>query len=107
MSSDFFFHLKIPREHVILHDRFGDTINTASRMESHGEADRIHVSEATFSLVEKDHPGQFSFQARGQIDIKVPVYTEIERTGSRFNDLLKFRFFFLIYRAKERFLHSG
>jgi adenylate cyclase len=47
-------------------DLWGDTVNTASRMESHGQADRVHVSEATFKLLE----GQFTFEARGPLPIK-------------------------------------
>jgi class 3 adenylate cyclase len=47
-------------------DLWGDTVNTASRMESHGLPDRVHVSEATFKLLE----GQFAFEARGPMPIK-------------------------------------
>ncbi|TAE21485.1 MAG: hypothetical protein EAZ92_16955 [Candidatus Kapaibacterium sp.] len=48
------------------YDLWGDTVNTASRMESHGEAGKIHVSEEVRSaLTEK-----FSFEARGAIEIK-------------------------------------
>jgi class 3 adenylate cyclase len=34
-------------------DVFGDTINTASRIESTGEPDRIHLSKETAALLEK------------------------------------------------------
>lgn len=48
---------------------FGDTVNTASRMESSGEAFKIHVSEATKKLL--DRLGGYTFQERGLTPIKV------------------------------------
>ncbi|XP_055339435.1 guanylate cyclase 32E-like isoform X3 [Paramacrobiotus metropolitanus] len=48
---------------------FGDTINTCSRMESHGEEGRIHLSEATSQLVNEGQ--EFLLIARGGITIKV------------------------------------
>jgi class 3 adenylate cyclase len=50
----------------ISYDLWGDTVNTASRMESHGEPGRIHVSEAVYQQLQQ----QFIFQERGSIDIK-------------------------------------
>lgn len=47
-------------------DVWGDTVNTASRMESHGEAGRIQVSQACHDLL-ADH---FRLTARGMIDVK-------------------------------------
>ena len=48
------------------YDLWGDTVNTASRMESHGEAGRPHMTEAT-----RQRLGQpFLFEARGAIEIK-------------------------------------
>ena len=41
-------------------------MNTASRMESHGEPGRVQISEATFELVRDE----FACEARGDIDIK-------------------------------------
>ncbi|XP_076580298.1 guanylate cyclase soluble subunit beta-2-like [Chaetodon auriga] len=46
---------------------FGDTVNTASRMESHGVPDHIHLSTSTYSEL-KD--AGFSIQKRGQIEVK-------------------------------------
>jgi len=49
-----------------IYDLWGDTVNTASRMESHGLPNRVHLSEATAELV-KDH---YELEPRGEIDIK-------------------------------------
>ncbi len=48
------------------YDLWGDTVNTASRMESHGEAGKIHVSET----VQRALASTFSFEARGTMEIK-------------------------------------
>jgi guanylate cyclase len=47
-------------------DIWGDPVNTASRMESHGVAGRIQVTDATYELL-KD---EFAFEPRGTIDVK-------------------------------------
>ena len=48
------------------YDLWGDTVNTASRMESHGEAGRPHMTEATRQRL----AAPFLFEARGAIEIK-------------------------------------
>ena len=47
-------------------DIWGDTVNTASRMESHGEPGKIHLSGVTYDLL-KD---KYNFSSRGKIKIK-------------------------------------
>jgi adenylate cyclase len=49
-----------------VYDIWGDTINTASRMESHGIPGQIHVSEQTFELLRD----KYFFVERGIIDVK-------------------------------------
>ena len=49
-----------------VYDVWGDTVNTASRMESHGEPGRIQVSEATQQRLE----GRFGLEPRGTIEVK-------------------------------------
>ena len=48
------------------YDLWGDTVNVASRMESHGQAGTIQVSEATFRLIRH----AFQCEPRGCIHVK-------------------------------------
>jgi adenylate cyclase len=50
------------------YDIWGDTVNTASRMESHGEVGEVNISQATYELIKDD--SQFSFEHRGKISAK-------------------------------------
>jgi class 3 adenylate cyclase len=49
-----------------IYDVWGDTVNTASRMESHGRPDRIHVTEAVYERLRD----RYAFEARGTVEIK-------------------------------------
>jgi class 3 adenylate cyclase len=48
------------------YDIWGDTVNTAARMEQQGQAGKINISESTYKLVLED----FSFNRRGMIAAK-------------------------------------
>ncbi|MBX2930538.1 MAG: tetratricopeptide repeat protein [Chitinophagaceae bacterium] len=48
------------------YDIWGDTVNTAARMESSGEAGKINISAKTYQLIKDD----FEFEYRGKIDAK-------------------------------------
>ena len=50
------------------YDIWGDTVNTASRMESSGAIGKVNISQATYELL-KDDP-QFRFESRGKVDVK-------------------------------------
>jgi class 3 adenylate cyclase len=50
------------------YDIWGDTVNTASRMESSGEVGKVNISETTYQLI-KDLP-EFTFEKRGKIQAK-------------------------------------
>jgi len=48
------------------YDVWGDTVNVASRMESHGQPGRVHVTASTYALI-KD---EFVCEPRGSIEVK-------------------------------------
>jgi len=48
------------------YDLWGDAVNTASRMESHGEAGQVHITQATYELLRDE----FECMPRGTIEIK-------------------------------------
>ena len=52
--------------HKFSYDLWGDTVNTASRMESHGVAGGIQVSRSTFERLQ----GKYVLAARGVVEIK-------------------------------------
>ncbi len=48
------------------YDLWGETVNTASRMESHGAPGRIQVSEATRAILDD----RYDFESRGAVSVK-------------------------------------
>lgn len=50
------------------YDIWGDTVNTASRMESSGEVGKVNISQTTYELLKDE--SQFSFESRGKIKAK-------------------------------------
>jgi len=50
------------------YDVWGDTVNTANRMEANGAAGRVNISDTTYSIL-RDDPA-FSFEARNKIPVK-------------------------------------
>ena len=56
---------------------FGETINLASRMESHGEPGRIQISTNTKTLLELTESEGYTIKSRGTISVKVrsPIST--------------------------------
>ena len=57
------------------YDIWGDTVNTASRMESSGEVGKVNISQATYELIKDTSTAlgmtnQFEFKSRGKIEVK-------------------------------------
>ncbi|MFT4526099.1 MAG: adenylate cyclase [Bacteroidia bacterium] len=50
------------------YDIWGDTVNTASRMESSGCVGQVNISQVTYELLKDDT--QFTFESRGKIEAK-------------------------------------
>jgi class 3 adenylate cyclase/uncharacterized protein YoxC len=48
------------------YDIWGDTVNTASRMETNGQSGRVNISEATYNLIKY----QFDCEYRGKVQAK-------------------------------------
>jgi len=57
-----------------IYDLWGDTVNTASRMESHGVGDHIQCTEAVRTLLQH----RYAFEPRGEVEVKgkgpMPTY---------------------------------
>jgi class 3 adenylate cyclase len=68
--------------HKFAFDLWGDTVNTASRMESHGEPDRIQCTPEVYERMQH----AFVFEERGEIEIKgkgrMRTYFLISRRGA-------------------------
>ena len=52
--------------HKFVYDVWGDTVNTAKRMETYGAPDRIHVSAATRDIL----GASYNFEPRGPLELK-------------------------------------
>ena len=65
----------------ISYNVWGDTVNTASRMESHGIPGEIQISETTYELIKEN----FHCESRGLIDVKGkgPMQTYLLRNKLR------------------------
>ncbi len=48
------------------YDMWGDAVNIASRLQTHGEANMIHISQITADLVK----GEFNVEKRGTVELK-------------------------------------
>jgi guanylate cyclase len=63
------------------YDLWGDTVNVASRMESHGLPDQIQVTESVYERLKED----FVFERRGLVDVKgkgpTLTYLLVDRVG--------------------------
>ena len=55
------------------YDIWGDTVNTASRMESSGEVGKVNISQTTYELVKDqfacEHRGKVAAKGKGEIDM--------------------------------------
>jgi adenylate cyclase len=65
-----------------IYDLWGDTVNTASRMESHGLAGQIQVTGRTYERLKS----RYELRARGELDVKgkgpMPTYFLVGRVPS-------------------------
>ena len=61
----------------LFYDLWGDTVNIASRMESHGRKNEIQISKATYELVKTEfecvYRGKIALKGRGEMDAYIVV----------------------------------
>lgn len=66
-----------------IYDVFGDTINTASRMETNSEPMKINISETTFHLVKDKYNfierGSFSVKGKGEMRMYFVADKQVEK----------------------------
>ena len=63
------------------YDIWGDTVNTASRMESHGQAGKVNISNDTYELIK--HEQGLSFHQRGKVKVKGKGEMDMWFVGSK------------------------
>ena len=55
------------------YDLFGDTVNTANRMEANGEVGRINISETTYQIIKRKYHciprGQIYAKGKGNLNM--------------------------------------
>jgi adenylate cyclase len=92
------------------YDVWGDTVNTASRLESSGLAGRVNVSGATYEGVrhffECEHRGKVSAKGKGEIDMYFVVGLRPELSCDGLG-VVPNADFAALYRALGRRPHSG
>jgi class 3 adenylate cyclase len=66
------------------YDIWGDTVNTASRMESAGEVGKVNVSQSVYDLLKDDE--QFTFESRGKVKAKGKGEMEMHFVSRSFSE---------------------
>jgi class 3 adenylate cyclase len=66
-------------EQKFIYDLWGDTVNTASRMESHGMAGLIQITESTRRHLD----GRYLLTERGTVDVKGKGATDVYLLNDR------------------------
>ena len=76
------------------YDIWGDTVNTASRMESSGEAGKINISGTTYEFVrdffECEHRGKMPVKYKGELDMYFVLRLQPEVTDDGISPNRKF-----------------
>uniref|UniRef100_A0A1I7UYY7 Guanylate cyclase n=1 Tax=Caenorhabditis tropicalis TaxID=1561998 RepID=A0A1I7UYY7_9PELO len=68
---------------------FGDTVNTASRMESNGKPSLIHMTADAYSLLSTHYPNQYETSSRGDVIIKGKGVMETFWVHSKLDDYME------------------